>query len=1133
MSDAHANRHEPHPDSLAGRVSIFVPSRYGAGDPVARPIQDNQIRLVSGVLASAFGGASREKIAHNTVRIIGTWQSRPSSGTGADGQLVDEVIHRVWAAVTAEQLGDRVLLARMMEEASRLRDALKQQAVVCEWGRELRFTDMAEPGSGAGWSGEHSISDRFDFAQMAWCRTSSAEDMAGVLTLGGWTLPSGTGPARVPGEQFIPLATRAGPPDHTAWRWVSNRQPQRRELLRLGVGDVLVMDRPDNRIRVWLRTTSEIAGPCDLPLVTPLRPARRIALEFVLALLGGAGYDLFDCLSLEGTTPRFYRAVRKQIDRITSLITGVAPDRAASVSQRLVCRMLFLRFVEAKGWMPGHALGERWHGRPGSYYRDILVPLFETLDTPLDRRNVASDGIPSLNGGLFTITGDERAAEVPQDAFDPRASPPGLLDLLSSYRFTLDEGATSDVSVSVNPSMLGRVLESLVPADDRKSRGVHYTPAHVATELAREGIVSQVFQRLADGTVSAVEHAVLAALADGRRRDLTTPQAEAVQKVLRGLRIVDPAVGSGALLVACLEVMVRLHTACEQILGGDLRLGSPRWAHMVRHYVSACLFGVDISPDAVGIAQLRLWLHVAVGEETPAALPDLGYNLRVGDSLASDPIEDRLVEELTIRGGTVRLGLDGLDLALNRATSAHKAFMEAQPGDRAPAFAELEAAEHALRAELGGGAADGSTAPPFAWTLHFPEVFRGPNRGFDLVIANPPYVRWAKIPAGKRDGLRTRYASMRGGNGDLAYAFVERALRGPGTNAAQPTFGDGLAGRAGGIAFILPNFTTVAAAEPLRALLGQGAHITRWVDFGDVQVFPNATNYVGLLFGTAARGRQKTFDTSVVTPEAWEAMEDGRDWSGQLSSSVVAYGATPWVVGKKSRAIAPGTVNLREIVDIKVGIQTSLDAVYLFGSVVGTGGDGIVQATGTGINVLLERAALFPCAKGSGDLQGDRLTGTRHVLWPYHRDGSVLTEAELSEQFPRAWAYLLANRARIGDREGGRYREGAWWRFRRPQGVASAIRPKILVPALMREASAYLDAHGRVICTGSGTGGGGALMLEPLPGIAVNLEALASFLQSPAHWAWVAVYGSPQRDGWRGIDRTRLLASPVPRTILA
>src|SRR5207247_1174461 len=191
------------------------------------------------------------------------------------------------------------------------------------------------------------------------------------------------------------------------------------------------------------------------------------------------------------------------------------------------------------------------------------------------------------------------------------------------------------------------------------------------------------------------------------------PQSPAERPDLRGLTVLDPAVGSGAFLLGALEELTRLRRA-----GGEGPPGTVR-----RDVLARSLYGVDLKLTAVRLAELRLWLALVADEaETDltriAPLPNLDGHVRQGDALI-DP------------------------LALARTLAG-------RPGLRA-SRRELRGAARTLRREGG--------APFFAFESHFADLLaRG---GFDLVTGNPPWVRGERLPAQVREALATRYVTWR------------------------------------------------------------------------------------------------------------------------------------------------------------------------------------------------------------------------------------------------------------------------------------------------------------------------------------------------------------------------------------
>src|SRR5262249_43824471 len=128
---------------------------------------------------------------------------------------------------------------------------------------------------------------------------------------------------------------------------------------------------------------------------------------------------------------------------------------------------------------------------------------------------------------------------------------------------------------------------------------------------------------------------------------------------------------------------------------------------------------------------------------------------------------------------------------------------------------------------------------------------------------------------------------------------------------------------------------------------------------------------------------------------------------------------------------------LSEMATVEVGIQTSLDSFFLFDFVRQCEDPSLVVVKNKldKTEVVLEWARLFRCAKGSRDLDGDRIKSRRYVLWPYDADGSLMEGDALEANFPYTWHCLLEHSDRLKSREKGKFDDSEWWRFRRPQGV--------------------------------------------------------------------------------------------------
>ena len=537
----------------------------------------------------------------------------------------------------------------------------------------------------------------------------------------------------------------------------------------------------------------------DRPDATSLAMLRRLDMA---APAGAAAFAAHaaEVLGGEGVGLRFFRQFRLTLERMATGLPGPlsAPDRHALALLQLT-RILFLYFVQARGWLAGNAgfLAEavdRCLARKRKVHRDLLRPLFfGTLNRPAAERSrgaSALGAIPFLNGGLFEPHPLERLLRrnIPndlwRDAFD---------GLFERFHFTLE----ADQRGGVAPDMLGRVFEGVMAADERRASGTYYTPAALVRALLDQALIPLLAGRLA-----CPESEVERRLEDG---DSTA------WRVVRTLRILDPAVGSGAFLLGALERLTPPLTNNRH--GAVLR----------RQVLRRNLFGVDLNGTAVRLTELRLWLAVVAADrsdrpERVQPLPNLDCLIRQGDSLfdaagsasAARSRDGPTAELAALRrrvvvatGGAKRAALRELlqleariaELTLAQAEASARVLITecleaARSTDLFGGRRGLDRAGRARLAEhrrelrqvraLGRALARERRVPWFDYRVQFADVFAA--GGFDLVVGNPPWLRAEEVPSDLRRRLAGRYRWWRpGGKGyanrpDLAVAFLERSL---------------------------------------------------------------------------------------------------------------------------------------------------------------------------------------------------------------------------------------------------------------------------------------------------------------------------------------------------------------------
>jgi type I restriction-modification system DNA methylase subunit len=469
---------------------------------------------------------------------------------------------------------------------------------------------------------------------------------------------------------------------------------------------------------------------------SPEEPVRTLC-EFNLPALGWPEEDLIgidpsDWLHLwstafdvEKVTAEFFREYRRVFENAEDLIRGIKGDEKRLFTQKLFNRLLFVRFLEKKDWLKFNDrtdyLRSLWEDykmeatKGSSFYRDRLRLLFFSgLNAPNEVNQIGINRggflakvigrVPYLNGGLFEQdeTDQNDKIIVPDKAIEP-----AFTELLYHFNFTVTESTPLDVTVAVDPEMLGRIFEELVTG--RHETGSYYTPRTIVSFMCREALKGYL-----DGWEKLIE--------ERDASGISVPQARELLIKIAKITVVDPACGSGAYLLGMLH---ELHDITKLL---DTRTDKPSAKDDYErklNIIQNTLYGVDIDPFATNIARLRLWLSLAVDFEgnDPPPLPNLDFKIEVGDSLTAPNPQD--IPDLFRN-----VLLDHADKIAVLKGEHMRAHHEVKKQRAAEILKEEEELTKALR---------DSPAPKgsFDWRVRFAEVFR--NDGFNVVLANPPY----------------------------------------------------------------------------------------------------------------------------------------------------------------------------------------------------------------------------------------------------------------------------------------------------------------------------------------------------------------------------------------------------------
>jgi len=434
-----------------------------------------------------------------------------------------------------------------------------------------------------------------------------------------------------------------------------------------------------------------------------------------------------------------------------------------------------------------------------NFFNDILEPLFyEALridrsydDDYYSRFNCK---IPFLNGGLFDPIGNYDWVHtdiiIPDTLFSNSEKTKegdtgtGILDVFDRYNFTVKEDEPLEKEVAIDPELLGKAYEKFnaIRPDNfeeykkalksgkkgdetkfNKQFGVYYTPREIvhymcqqslinyldtAVNIQKESIINKpIVQKKLFGpqdpvqlTISSDSYKPIISKKDietlihtgehvsenearvlnkGKETKTYSHQlpesirknAKQIDDKLGDITVCDPAVGSGAFPVGMMNEIVRARNVLSTFMQDNTRTPYEFKRRCIEH----SLYGVDIDPGAVEIAKLRLWLSLVVDEDDIKQikpLPNLDYKIVCGNSLIG--VEKNLFNHQLFND------LENLKpLYFNETNPTKKQEYKKQ-------------IDELIRRITSGH-------KEFDFEVYFSEVFHQKG-GFDVVIANPPYI---------------------------------------------------------------------------------------------------------------------------------------------------------------------------------------------------------------------------------------------------------------------------------------------------------------------------------------------------------------------------------------------------------
>lgn len=752
--------------------------------------------------------------------------------------------------------------------------------------------------------------------------------------------------------------------------------------------------------------------------------------------------------------------------------------------------------------------GKRQEGRDQHYMIHNVFRYEDYFASPQDTLKKYFENIPFLNGGLFECldkiiasNGKDKiiridgfsdhpknilqvpdylffSPEQPEDLNDIYGTKNktykvrGIIDILDSYKFTVDENTPIEEEIALDPELLGKVFENLLASYNpetqttaRKQTGSFYTPREIVNYMVDESIIAYLSTKLmakfpAFGKDEKKLDARLRHLVayNDQPHEFTPAEGDVLIAAINTLKALDPACGSGAFPMGMLHKLVYIL--------GKLDPDNTKWRELQRqkaiketeeaynigdreerekrlldisevfennasdygrklYLIENCIFGVDIQPIAVQIAKLRFFVSLIVDQRFDPKKANLGVrplpNLETKFVAANTLIGIEKPKQLLLRNPEI----DKKEKELKEVRERHFTARTPQTKEK------YRKADERLRAEISellkkDGFPRETTEKLAKWNPYDQnasadffdsEWMFGITDGIDIVLGNPPYIGFHGIDKQFKQQLQQIYVSA-DGKFDLYLPFIERSYA--------------LMAVKGFFVFICPTaFTKRDHGERLRQFLRNNVCIKELVDFEHDQMFEGATNYTGIFSFIKNRPDNCTFIYRTGFNDCGVQIDQSKltDASWVFSSSIDAV-----LVVK----LEDTSKKLHEIAKISEGAVTGLNDLYLLSRE-------NIKAN------LFELKYFVPCIRGREIDKYYILNSKELLFYPYIKSNNKtvsVDEQELIINSPQYYKHLKNNIDKIQSRPYFVKSQKKWYELWNQRDLDNFNRKKIITPEL-------------------------------------------------------------------------------------
>jgi hypothetical protein len=759
---------------------------------------------------------------------------------------------------------------------------------------------------------------------------------------------------------------------------------------------------------------------------------------------------------------------------------------------------------------------------------DWMMRYMKYFKNPDAFLKLMNDTVPFLNGGLFECL-DDKSLNIYIDGFSDQmtkdqrlivpdylffgveenvdlsadygvqnkgtkqAAVKGLINILKSYKFTITENTPIEEDVELDPELLGKVFENLLASYNpetkttaRKQTGSFYTPREIVNYMVDESLIAYLKNVIGDNKFDEKElDEKLHQLLSYNPENPFESDAELTKTLILALgevKILDPAVGSGAFPMGMLQKMVHLlqkldpdNEAWKQVQlekamaetqeafgiqdkeereqklieinnAFDNRVNDPDFARKL-YLIENCIYGVDIQPIATQISKLRFFISLVADQKVQPEEPNFGIR-------PLPNLETKFVTANTL------IGIEKPDAQINlfeteavKSLEAelkqirHKLFNARTKETKLKYRQKDEELRHKIAEELKMIGWAGESAEKLAgWdpydqnassSFFDPEWMFDIKDGFDVVIGNPPYIGERKnkhvfLPI--QNSVSKKYYL---GRMDYFYFFFHKAL-------------DFLKQK-GHCSFITTNyFITALGAKKLREDLKRRSQIVLIVNFNEAKVFDSAAGQHNMITLISKSSQQKNMRVKIndnnglisenilsafLTERTYKQIEPSKIWDGEENYLRISGNSGNSGISLVLNLIEENSTDLLgNVCKPLIGLESSLDDVYVqkcdfFKSI---------------IESESELAFIKPFFKNSDiNRYKIRRSTDRCILYLHEQIRDI-------KKLSGIYNYLLTYETDIKGRKGanlrGAFKRGNWWVLNTPRLDMNFSDEKIVTP---------------------------------------------------------------------------------------